>query len=47
MFDWAGCAFVMENAPESVKAHNPGFIVAPPNSDSGVARVLEAELKGE
>lgn len=45
MLDWAATAYVMENAPENVKAHNPRFRIAPPNSALGVAKVLMRALE--
>ena len=45
MLDWAAYPYVMGNAPDSVKQHSPRFMIAPPNTDLGVARVLEDELK--
>ncbi|MBQ3668900.1 MAG: HAD family hydrolase [Clostridia bacterium] len=47
MLMWAQYPYVMANAPESVKTHSPRFLAAPSNSDLGVARVLENELKAE
>ena len=46
MLDWAEYAYVMGNAPDNVKNHSPRFKLAPPNTELGVARVLEQELKG-
>jgi len=42
MLKWAHVSYVMENAPESVKKADSRFLLAPANSQKGVARVLEA-----
>ena len=47
MLLWARYPYVMENAPDSLKQASPRFMTAPPNTDTGVARVLRRELSGE
>ena len=44
MLNWAGLSYAMENAAPGIKAaaHN----LAPPNTEAGVAKVVEAYLKG-
>lgn len=45
MLNWAGTSYVMQNAPESVRAASPRFITAPSNARCGVARVLESLME--
>ena len=44
MLSWAQYPYVMGNAPDSVKLVSERFLIAPPNTEKGVAQVLEAEL---
>lgn len=41
MLRWAGKAFVMDNAPDTVKNASPDFTIVPSNAEDGVAQTLE------
>ena len=45
MLLWAKYPYVMENASDSVKLASDRFMIAPPNSALGVARVLMEEIE--
>lgn len=41
MLLWSGESYVMDNAPQTLKAASERFLIAPSNAEQGVARVIE------